>query len=150
MGLAVTDINREYLTIGGRVVPPGGQSNWITFTPPPEGTSTVGNSGLGVFAFNPDTTETVQITTSQNEPCAAILGQLYAQQKIAQALRQGFTGFPFRYQSLNTGTLVEAQACVFTQAPSTVADRTDQDVSYTLTLYSVSRTLSPTVPTVAV
>jgi len=150
MGLAVTDINREFLTIGGRVVPPGGQSNWITFTPPPEGTSTVGNSGLGVFAFNPDTTETVQITMSQNEACAAILGQLYAQQKAAQAVRNGFSGFTLRYQSLNTGTLVEAQAAVFTQAPSTVVDRTDQDVSYTLTLYSVTRTLSPTVPAVVV
>jgi hypothetical protein len=150
MGLAVTDINRVFLSIGGRIVPPGGQSNWITFTPPPEGTSTVGNSGLGVFALNPDTTETVQITTSQNEACAAVLGQVYTQQKTAQALRQGFSGFTFRYQDLNTGTLVEAQACVFTQAPSTVADRTDQDVSWTLTLYSVTRTFSPLVPAVAV
>lgn len=146
MGLAVTDINRELVALGGRVIPPGGQSNWITFTFPVEGTSTVGNSGTGVFALNPDSTATVQITASQNEPAAAVLGQLYAQQKAAQALRGGFQGFPFRYQSLNNGTIVEAQAAVFTQAPATVVDRTDQDVSYTLTLYTVSRSFSTTVP----
>lgn len=136
--MATNDVSRKILIIGGQRVPASGSTTFAEVTLPDRGTITVGNGGNRCWNRNKDKGADLVVHTYIHEPAYAVLGALLAAQDGAVARDASPPPLSFYYNDLDTGTVVQAANCVITKAAVPTAAKESPEVTFELSLESVT------------